>query len=42
VSLAEQGVEVVAFFIVQSDDIMFWSAHSMVPPYKVSRRDDTP
>jgi hypothetical protein len=42
VSLAEQGVEVVAFFIVQSDDIMFWSAHSMVPPCKVSRRDDTP
>ena len=41
VSLAEQGVEVVAFFIVQSDAIVFWSAHSMVRPCKVSRRKDT-
>lgn len=42
VSLAEQGVEVVAFFIVQSDDIVFWFARGMVSPCKVSRREGTP
>ena len=42
VSLAEQGVEGVAFFIVQSDAIVFWSARGMVRPCTVSRREDTP
>ena len=41
VSLAEQGVEVVAFFIVQSDAIVFLFARGMVRPCTVSRRKDT-